>query len=276
MIYNRRMEVIYIDRLFIINYVADYLLLLVSARICGLFLRRPRYLAAALFGALYAVLSVFEGFGFLLLFPVRLSAGILMALIAYACEEKLMRPVLVFFGVSALFGGAVWAISMQGGTGGSAVTLPVSLPVLFLSFGVTYALMSVLFRRSVKNAQRTVCDAVIRHGGNEIRLRALCDSGNTLFDPVTGGSVMIVYYEQLRGLFGDKALLLGGDAMSAVTDPFYTGKLRLIPYRAVGVGAGLLPAFRPEGLTVDGKARDDILIAASPTPVAGDGFDCIM
>ena len=277
MFYNSRMEVIYIDRLFIINLVTDYLILLVTARICGIYLRRLRYLLAALFGALYAVLSVLDGFGFLNLLPIRLCSGILTALIAYANEEKSARTVLVFFGVSALFGGAVWAISLQsGGTPGSTVYLPVSMPVLVLSFGITYAVLSVIFRRSVKNAQRTVHDAVISHEGHELMLRALCDSGNTLYDPVTGSSVMIVSSEQLRGIFGDKAILLGFDASGSVTDPTFAGRLRLIPYRAVGVGSGLLPAFRPDRITVDGKSRDDIIIAVSPTPVSGDGFDCIM
>ncbi|MBR1456591.1 MAG: sigma-E processing peptidase SpoIIGA, partial [Oscillospiraceae bacterium] len=42
------MEVIYIDALFFLNLLADYLLCLSTGRICGLYLRRARYLAAAL------------------------------------------------------------------------------------------------------------------------------------------------------------------------------------------------------------------------------------
>ena len=49
--YNCRMEVIYIDSLFFLNLGVDYLLCLASARICGLYLRRRRYVLAALLGA---------------------------------------------------------------------------------------------------------------------------------------------------------------------------------------------------------------------------------
>ena len=56
--YNCRMEVIYIDSLFFLNLGVDYLLCLASARICGLYLRRRRYVLAALLGALDAQLEL--------------------------------------------------------------------------------------------------------------------------------------------------------------------------------------------------------------------------
>ena len=45
------MKYIYIDSLFFLSLFTDYLLCLITARICRLCLRRRRYLAAALLGA---------------------------------------------------------------------------------------------------------------------------------------------------------------------------------------------------------------------------------
>ena len=59
--YDASMDVIYIDRLFLINLLIDYLLLLLSARVSGLALRRWRYLLGALLGAAYAVLTLLPG-----------------------------------------------------------------------------------------------------------------------------------------------------------------------------------------------------------------------
>ena len=50
-VYDDRMKVIYADRFFLLNLLIDYLLCLLSARVCGLVLRRRRYLLAALIGA---------------------------------------------------------------------------------------------------------------------------------------------------------------------------------------------------------------------------------
>lgn len=268
------METIYIDRLFVLNLICDYLILLGSARVCGLLLRRLRYAVGALFGAFYAVLSVFPSFVFLSLLPMKLAAGIIMALIAFAKEERFWRCTAVFFAVSALFGGTLWAISTQSGISrGSTVYMPVSMPVLVLGFGIIYAAMSILFRRVAKSADKHISTVSVEFLGNSVTLRALHDSGNCLYDPMTGSAVLIVGFDSLAPLLPSKAA--GLDSTQLITLPELAGKIRLIPYSAVGTQSGLLPAFRPDKLTLDGKKRDDIVVAISPTPVSGEGFDCI-
>ena len=59
--YNGGMNIIYADSLFALSLLTDYLLCLVTARFCGLVLRRGRYAAAALVGALYAVAVFLPG-----------------------------------------------------------------------------------------------------------------------------------------------------------------------------------------------------------------------
>lgn len=266
------METIYIDRLFILNFICDYLILLGSARVCGVLLRRVRYAVAALFGAVYAVASVLPGFAFLTLLPIKLASGVLMALIAFAKEPKFWRCAAVFFAVSAVFGGTLWALSVQGGGMGNAVYLPVSMPVLVLSFGIIYAALSLVFRRTAKSTGKAVHTVVIGFLGHSVTLRALYDSGNCLYDPMTGSQVLIAGAKQLAPLLGEGSENLSPTELITL----YAGKMRLIPYSAVGTQSGLLPAFRPDSLTVDGKKREDILVGVSPTAVSGDGFDCII
>lgn len=272
--YNFIMDVIYIDRLFALNLLLDYLLALCTARICGVRLRRWRYLGAAALGAVYAAASIFPALGFLTSAPVKLIFGLLMALIAYGGEEKWLRCALAFFAVSALFGGAVWAISAQsGGMVGSAAIIPVSMPVLVLAFAVIYAVLSTVFRRSMKNADTAVSSAQLTFGGRSIELRCLRDSGNALFDPMLGDRVLIASSDTLSHLFGEK---LSSDCMELISSPELSGRARLIPYSAVGTASGMLAAFRPDEISLDGKAQDDIIVAISPTPVGGDGFDAIL
>lgn len=268
------MDVIYIDRLFALNLLLDYLLVLCTARICGVRLRRRRYLGAAVLGAAYAAASVFPALGFLTTAPVKLIFGLLMALIAYGGEEKWLRCALAFFAVSALFGGAVWAISAQsGGMVGSAAVIPVSMPVLVLAFAVIYAVLSTVFRRSMKNADIAVSSVQLTFGSRSIELRCLRDSGNALFDPMLGDRVLIASSDTLSPLFGEK---LSGDCMELIASPELSGRARLIPYSAVGTASGMLAAFRPDEISLDGKAQGDIIVAISPTPVGGDGFDAIL
>lgn len=109
------MTVVYVDSVFILNGVMDYLLLLVTARLAGIPLRRRRYLLAALAGAAYAVAVFLPGMGFLSAPPVKAAAGVLMALIAYGGETRLARLTLLFFALSCALAGSVLALGLLAG-----------------------------------------------------------------------------------------------------------------------------------------------------------------
>ena len=53
----------------------------------------------------------------------------------------------------------------------------------------------------------------------------------------------------------------------------FWGRLRLIPYSAVG-GGGVLAAFRPDSAVVDGEER--ALLAAVSPDVSGDGYEGVI
>lgn len=266
------METIYIDRLFIINLIIDYLLSLGTARVCGLLLRRWRYFFAALFGAAYAVLSVFPRCAFLSLVPFKLCSGILMALIAFGGERKFIRCAAVFFAVSALFGGIIWALSLHSGIGGSAIYVPLSMPVLAFAFGISYAVLSFVFSRTAKGMENQVYITSIQFHDKSVTLRTLADSGNTLYDPVSGRRVLVASLVDIQTLFPDIPL----DAEASELVMAGKGIFRLIPYSAVGTGSGMLAAFLPDCITLDGKECGDILVGISPSAIAGDGFDSVI
>ena len=106
------MPVVYVDSVFVLNGLMDYLLLLVTARLAGIPLRRRRYLLAALAGAAYAVAVFLPGMGFLSAPPVKAAAGVLMALIAYGGEARLARLTLLFFALSCALAGSVLALGL--------------------------------------------------------------------------------------------------------------------------------------------------------------------
>ena len=80
------MTVVYLDSVFVLNSVMDYLLVLSTARLAGIPLRRRRYLLAALAGGAYAAAVFLPGLSFLSAAPVKAAAGELMTLIAFGGE----------------------------------------------------------------------------------------------------------------------------------------------------------------------------------------------
>lgn len=260
------MKVIYLDRLFLVNLLCDYLLALASARVAGIPLRRGRCWLAALFGALYAVLAVLPGLTPLASPPARLAAGLLTAGLAFAGEPRFLRCAAVFLAVSALFGGALWALTLAGGS-------PLFEPrALLLAFALCYAAITLFLRGRSRFPGRARAEIRVALGGREARFTALLDSGNGLCDPATGEPVLLASPEALAPLFPGAAL--GGDPVTLLRRPGLEGRFRLIPYRAVGA-SGLLAAFRPEELRIDGKTETGRLVAVSES-ARGDGFEAIL
>ena len=259
------MEVLYLDRLIAVNFLIDYCLLLAAGRVCGAQLRRGRFALAALFGALYAGAGVLPGWTWLLHPALKLALGGLMALIAFGDESGLGRCTAVFFAVAALFGGGVYAASLLAGTDPLRGSIaPMTGRVFALSFAVCYTAAALLFRRRAKRSARIILPVIIRFAGREARLPGWRDSGNDLHDPVTGMAAAVADRRALSSLLPP----LPDDPVAALEATAGSGAFRLLPYRTVGAG-GLLLAFRPDEIEVDGK-KENLLVALSPTPV-GDG-----
>lgn len=271
MVYTLSMEVIYIDSLFFLNLAIDYILLLTAAQVCGVRLRRWRYLAAAFIGAAYAVLIYLPRLGFLASPIMKLAAAWLMCLIAFGTERRMWRCTVIFLAVSAAFGGFIWALSLAG------LHPAFDLRTLLLSFALCYLLLRLVFRGKLKLADTPRAEVGLTLCGQTVKFLALVDTGNSLSDPISGGAVIVVCPHAILPLFRGHEQLLELDAVEFISAasalPEFKGRLRLIPYSSVG-GCGMLAAFRPERLTVDGRERE-ALAALSPN-ACGDGYEGII
>ena len=260
------MKVIYLDRLFVLNWLADYLLCLTAARICGVPLRRLRYVGSALLGAAYACAALLPGWGFLTAAPWKLVFGLVMGLIAFLGERHPLRCMLTLLAVSALFGGALWAFG-----GGS-----LSLRFLAVSFAACYAVLNLLLRNRGALPDKPRAAVCVHRSGRESRFFALRDTGNSLTDPLTNRPVLLLSPRAAEPLFGEG--LLWGDAVALLEQSAnresLRGVFRLVPCRGVG-GDRLLALFRPASVTVDGAEARDLLCAVSPEAY-GEGFEGII
>ena len=144
------MTVVYVDSVFLLNGAMDYLLCLVTARLAGVPLRRRRYALAAMLGGSYAAAVFLPGCGFLASWPVKLAAGVLMALVAFGGEQYLLRLTLLLFALSCGLAGGVLGLSLLTGsilprTNGIFYT-DVNGKVLLAASAAAYLLVTVVFR----------------------------------------------------------------------------------------------------------------------------------
>ncbi|MEI3140282.1 MAG: sigma-E processing peptidase SpoIIGA [Lawsonibacter sp.] len=148
------MTVIYVDTLFLLNAVIDYLLLLAAARLAGEPLPRRRFALGGPAG--WAVcgghFSARAGLSFAI--P---SAGwppaLGMLLAAYGGSRRLVRQGLIFLALTCAFGGGVVAIGLMGGEGltlgrNGVFYSSLDLKLVLLSAAGCYGVLTLAFSAS--------------------------------------------------------------------------------------------------------------------------------
>ena len=123
----------------------------------------------------------------------------------------------------------------------SMVWILLSVVLIFLIF---FLLRFSLIRQG--QDRRSVRRAKVVHGGREVEILVLYDTGNRLVSPYTGEGVAVISNEL--------AVELGLEQSQRPV---------LIPFRSIG-GGGLLRAYRLEEMRMeDGACRKDFLVAVS-------------
>lgn len=272
--------VIYLDKVFFLNSVIDYFLLLTTARLCGASLHRLRLLTCSLFGGLYATIVFLPNFR-LLAHPVfRLLFGVLMAAAAFVRIPRPWRLVALFLLLSCTLGGLMLALNLSIGYR-SAISLPyarISTGVLLLTTAATYALLHLVFRQGARHGGGELMEIVISIAGQQQRVLALHDTGNTLRDPVNARPVLVVEQAVLLPLWNDG---IRGILQDSHTSPeekmaqlYSCGagtSFTLLPFRSIGISSGLLLAVCSDYIQIGKATFPKTLVALSSGPINDGG-----
>ncbi len=278
------MRVVYVDTLFFLNFGVDYLLLLLTSRIAGIYRSPGRLAAGAAVGGVLSLLLFFPS----LPGPVwpLLQAGVCLSVILCTFGDgrpgKLMRLCGLFFLLTALLGGCVFglaqftrAIVVKNGV----IYYEVSGGMMLAALAGLAAVTGTALGRGRAHVGRAYHEVRVEHRQRAIRFRALSDSGNLLRDPVSGRQIIVAEWRTVAPLLqmeeGElRDLLTGTDRQKLLEalrqrsgTPFW-----LLPVSTAFQG-GLMPVFRPETLLVDGKKRTDQLLGVTDAELK-IGEDC--
>lgn len=244
---------VYLDLVMLLNFIIDLLLLAGTSRLAGFPVFWGRTVLGAALGGIYAGCCMLPGFSFLGNILWRSVSLGLMGGIAFGISRSAVRRCLLFVLLSMALGGVALCIGSGGITG-------------VLAGGAVLLLCSLGFRGPP--GSREYVSVELNWGGKQERLLALRDTGNTLRDPVTGQSVLIVDASvawTLLGLTSQQLL----QPVETVAAGKYPG-LRLIPYRSVGQPAGMLAALRMENVKID-TWQGSTLVAFAPAGLDAEG-----
>ena len=257
---------IYIDILFCVNFIIDYIILLTVRRFMNISVRRLRLLLGAAAGGLSS---------FVILLPALPSGLSLILSLAFACtivgiafaplpRALYIRTAAAFFLISFGYCGAMMALLVLFAPSSlivrnSSVYINISPLVLIVATVICYVVLHVIIRITGRGeSSGTKCKIEISVNGRKLSCTALIDSGSTLCEPFSGDPVIVL----------SPGLLCEED---------FSHGTRLVPYSGVG-SSGLLKAVRPDTISViteEGERKIDGFVANGIQKLAA-GIDAIL
>lgn len=238
----------------VLSFLVDLLLIFGTNRLLGRPLYPMRGIIAAAVGGVYSGICLLPGFSFLGGILWRLISLITVGALAFGIQKSALYPTAAFCLMSMAMGSVV--SGLENSNLWSAVLAAGSICLMFYIGFIKQGNTSVYVPVELHYAEKQCC------------LTALRDTGNTLKDPITGSSVLIVGADVARELTG-----LTGEQLRKPVEVL--GKsplpgLRLIPYRAVGQPAGMLLALRIPKMRI-GAWQGSGVVAFAPDTLSPDG-----
>lgn len=249
-------QTVYVDLFFMINFSMDFLCFFLTSQLLGDKLPLFRTLLASAVGGIYANVALFLSTGGIFSVALDVLVCVLMCLIAFGGQKGLLARTCVYVAVSMALGGFMTAIfallnraepSLDGieGDGISAWLLAL--------LAVVSALLTLVggrfFRRKSAKKYTYVC---VRMNGKEKNIRALCDSGNLLREPLSGKACVIADVGAVSELISAELTAAVKSKSAEGIDRLKTDtarRIKLIPTKTA-VSDGLLIALRTDGLLV--------------------------
>lgn len=275
---------VYVDLLFIVNWVINTLMLAGGAMLARERLHRTRVLLGAAMGALYSVLIFFPETAWMTQLVLRLAVGALMVWVAVPTPniKRYLKALLYFYIVMMVFGGGMYLFYSFTAAGANMVysngVYYVDLPLwmlLGLSFGFYGLIRLTAFLQYRKKPLRGLQEIEVCCMDKYRSLTAFVDTGNSLIDPMTLSPVVVVEAGALRGLLPTEVLQAAGcpERLEYVSAKYPDLKCRLIPYKGVGGESCLMFALRPDHIRrlSDGQMRDNVLLGLTSRSLSPDG-----
>lgn len=309
------MVTLYLDVLFVINFIMDLCLLWVVGLILRTKIRYVRLILGAFIGSIWvciiSLINLPDGVENVLSLLVVSS---LMIRLSFSPKNlrTFLKAMCLLYVTAFLLGGLINTVYYHTGLGSSfrqwvwgEIDMPVSWKLVMGSAVVA----AVLIRAGIYwyrhyGKQELILDVILTYKSKSMRLKGLYDTGNCLFEPVTGRSVHIMEFETARCLLSQEEqdliipfLELGssqmctpkpqtsgsytsGDDLSPSdnfpemeaaaaseqerAEPDTNPGFYLIPYRSVGKESGLLPA-----LCMTSLVTNEEMYAAWSRPIIG-------
>lgn len=238
--------IIYIDLLFILNFIVDYLLLLTNGIVLKRKINKFRLVISSLVGELSILLLIINS-NYLLLIIIKLLLAVIMNVIAFSYNnlKYTIINLIYFYMLSIILGGFLYYLKINN------INYYISLLLIPI-------ILFMYYYQSKKNNNYAKYYQVIIYFNNNksITCTGYLDTGNKLFDPISNKPVILLDRRLTKGVI-------------QIRTPIY------VPFNVLN-NHGLLKCFKPKYIIINNNKIDNVLIGIMDNNINIDGVDCIL
>lgn len=259
--------IVYADIVFIINFIADWLVIRTAALCLHRCILRRRIAACSAFGGIYAVAAAIYPLLSLGVVKLAVSAAIVWIVFGERTLKGMVKVMTVFYtaafilcgivsAVSAFFTADMIAFSVNRGNMGVGL----SLGVFAAASIIAYMAMPLLQKLFARHAEKPCRAVEVEYNGARVKTQAMLDTGNTLCEPVSQTAAVVADKSLSREIIGGKS-------------PEELDGVRVIPYRTIS-GGGIMYAVKVRVTVDDEHAAREVYMAMSERTF--DGYHMLM
>ena len=263
---------IYLDVLLLVNFVTTALFLLAAGLLSGVTASGWQVTAGAALGAAASLILLAPTAPWPLGLAYQTATGAVIVLAAYGWPgARCFLRLAAWF--TALHLALTGAVLLPGAHSNNfSVYLPLSPGLLLLCAGGVYLAVQGVLRLLGRRGGQTVPTTLLVAGA-ALPLRAFCDTGFSVQEPLSGRAVVLVRLGAVRlpealQTYLERCLAGGGG------EPRPEWGVRFVPCQTVA-GHCLLPAL-PAALSCGGRAQEGIYAAFCDTPPPQGGWTALV
>lgn len=267
------MEVkVYVDVLFIINFIIDYILLSITSFFAKKSPGIIKMCLSSIIGALFSACAFFVPLNSFFSLLLTAVVAFLMVFVAFGAKKSatLIKDTATFYLISVAISGLGFSIIFSGKSSNTAINNGIfyadidAYTLLFIfisSVAIIHTATGYIKKQKIKSS--FLYTVTIERNGRSVCDTALFDSGNFMCDPVSQKSVIIAEWQSVSALFDEDKVTEA--IVNHPKDFLYIG------CHSMGACSGMY-AFSPDTVSSDeADFFEPVLVAITQTPLDKDG-----
>ncbi len=241
--------VIYLDLVWAINFILDFMLLLTINVALKRYTKRYRLFLGALMGSI-SLISLFIALNYLILTIFKLILGLLMCLIAFGYKniKYTLANLVYLYMLSFILGGFLYFLKINYANFNYAFLLVIAQLILYVFIKSSKAL------KEIKNYYYQV--EIVFNKNYSLKVNGFLDTGNRLREPLSKKPIIILNKKLIKGKIN-------------IRSPMY------VPFNTLN-NHGLLECFKVDKIIINNCILKNYLIGLSNSSFHINGIDCLL